>query len=45
MVPRETPAAPIDVTAAMYVPTIGHDILDDLFLEEPEQTANRQGVE
>ena len=45
MVPREAPAAPIDVTAAMYAPTIGHDILDDLFLEEPEQTANRHGVE
>jgi hypothetical protein len=33
MVPRDAPRAPIDVTAAMYEPTIGHDILDDLFLD------------
>jgi hypothetical protein len=31
MVPREAHAAVVDVTAAMYEPTIGHEMLDDVF--------------
>jgi Fe-S-cluster-containing dehydrogenase component len=31
MVPLEAPAEVVDVTAAMYEPTSGHDVLDDLF--------------
>jgi len=33
MVPRDVPVDIVDVTAAMYEPTVGHDILDDVFLE------------
>jgi Fe-S-cluster-containing dehydrogenase component len=31
MVPFDAPREVIDVTAAMYEPTIGHDVLDDVF--------------
>ena len=33
MVPRDAPIAIVDVTAAMHEPTIGHDMLDDVFTE------------
>jgi Fe-S-cluster-containing dehydrogenase component len=33
MIPREAPIEQVDVTAAMYQPTIGQDILDDLLLD------------
>jgi Fe-S-cluster-containing dehydrogenase component len=33
MVPRDSPAEIVDVTAAMHEPTIGRDILDDVFME------------
>jgi Fe-S-cluster-containing dehydrogenase component len=33
MVPRDAPTEIVDVTAAMHEPTIGRDILDDVFLE------------
>jgi hypothetical protein len=32
MVPRDAPAEIVDVTAAMHEPTIGHEILDDVFV-------------
>ena len=38
MVPRDARVAVVDVTAAMYEPTIGHDMLDDVF-QEPEEDA------
>ena len=31
MVPIDAPSEVVDVTAAMYEPTIGHDVLDDVF--------------
>ena len=31
MAPRDWPNEVVDVTAAMYEPTIGHDMLDDIF--------------
>ena len=31
MVPREGATEIVDVTAAMHEPTIGHEILDDVF--------------
>jgi Fe-S-cluster-containing dehydrogenase component len=31
MVPLEAPTEVVDVTAAMHEPTMGHDILDDVF--------------
>jgi Fe-S-cluster-containing dehydrogenase component len=34
MVPANAPQEWIDVTAAMYEPTIGHDVLDDIFSSE-----------
>ena len=33
MVPAEAANTIVDVTAAMYEPTIGHDVLDDVFEE------------
>ena len=33
MIPRPVPADVVDVTAAMFEPSIGHDILDDVFGE------------
>ncbi len=33
MVPREAPEDHVDVTAAMFEPTIGHDVFADLFTE------------
>ena len=33
MVPRDAAADIVDVTAAMHEPTIGHDMLDDVFAE------------
>ena len=41
MVPRDAPVELVDVTAAMYEPTIGHDILDDVFAGVP---AGGEGV-
>ena len=35
MVPLEAPEEVVDVTAALFAPTIGHDILDDVFAEVP----------
>jgi hypothetical protein len=32
MVPKEAPIEQVDVTAAMYQPAIGQDILDDLLM-------------
>jgi Fe-S-cluster-containing dehydrogenase component len=34
MVPADETQEVVDVTAAMYEPTIGHDLLDDVFGEE-----------
>lgn len=34
MVPADAPRELIDVTAAMYEPTIGHDVLEDVFDNE-----------
>ena len=34
MVPAERESQVVDVTAAMYVPTIGHDLLEDIFSSE-----------
>ena len=34
MVPADAPRELIDVTAAMYEPTIGHDVLEDVFDSE-----------
>lgn len=34
MVPRTSSEDHVDVTAAMYEPAIGHDVLDDVFAEE-----------
>jgi hypothetical protein len=34
MVPVDAPLQNIDVTAAMFEPTIGHDVLDDVFDSE-----------
>jgi Fe-S-cluster-containing dehydrogenase component len=34
MVPADAPSETIDVTAAMYEPSIGHDVLDDVFASE-----------
>ena len=31
MVPRDVPVALVDVTAAMHAPTIGHEVLEDVF--------------
>jgi Fe-S-cluster-containing dehydrogenase component len=31
MVPRAAPAEIVDVTASLYEPTIGHEMLDDVF--------------
>jgi Fe-S-cluster-containing dehydrogenase component len=36
MVPAELPSQVIDVTAAMFEPTIGHEVLEDVF-DEPAQ--------
>jgi Fe-S-cluster-containing dehydrogenase component len=36
MVPSESPAEIVDVTAAMYEPSIGHELLDELFDQEAE---------
>jgi hypothetical protein len=36
MVPDEAAREIIDVTLAMYEPTIGHDVLDDIFASEGE---------
>ncbi len=33
MVPDDAPAEVVDVTAAMFEPTIGHDMLDDVFID------------
>jgi Fe-S-cluster-containing dehydrogenase component len=33
MVPRDAATEIVDVTAAMHEPTIGHEILDDIFME------------
>jgi hypothetical protein len=33
MVPRDAPTEIVDVTSAMHEPTIGHEILDDVFME------------
>ena len=33
MVPRDAPTEIVDVTAAMHEPTIGRDMLDDVFME------------
>lgn len=35
MAPRANTPEHIDVTAAIYQPVIGHDVLDDVFAEEP----------
>ena len=35
MVPRDSAVEIVDVTAAMHEPTIGHEILDDVFAEIP----------
>ena len=34
--PREAPAEVVDVTAAMHEPTIGLEILEDVFMEMPQ---------
>jgi Fe-S-cluster-containing dehydrogenase component len=34
MVPLELPQEIVDVTSAMYEPSIGHDVLDDIFASE-----------
>lgn len=36
MVPAEAPREIVDVTAAMHVSTIGHDMLDDIFGSEEQ---------
>ena len=36
MIPSDVPQEIVDVTAAMYVPTIGQDVFADLFTEEEE---------
>jgi len=36
MVPRDAPTEIVDVTAAMHEPTIGHEILDDIFMGKPD---------
>jgi Fe-S-cluster-containing dehydrogenase component len=36
MVPAELPSQVIDVTAAMFEPTMGHEVLEDVF-DEPAQ--------
>jgi Fe-S-cluster-containing dehydrogenase component len=36
MVPSESPAEIVDVTAAMYEPSVGHELLDELFEQEAE---------
>jgi Fe-S-cluster-containing dehydrogenase component len=33
MVPADAPDEHVDVTAAMFEPTIGHDVLDDVFID------------
>jgi Fe-S-cluster-containing dehydrogenase component len=33
MVPRGAPREIVDVTAAMHEPPIGHDVLDDVFMD------------
>jgi Fe-S-cluster-containing dehydrogenase component len=35
MVPRDSPTEIVDVTASIHEPTIGHEILDDVFAEIP----------
>jgi len=35
MIPRDTAVEIVDVTAAMHEPTIGHEILDDVFAATP----------
>ena len=35
MMPRDSTVDIVDVTAAMLEPTIGHEILDDVFRETP----------
>jgi Fe-S-cluster-containing dehydrogenase component len=37
MVPRDAPAEIVDVTAAMDEPTIGHEMLDDVFTEMADE--------
>jgi Fe-S-cluster-containing dehydrogenase component len=39
MIPRESRTEIVDVTAAIHEPTIGHAILDDVFMEIPEGEA------
>jgi hypothetical protein len=34
MVPADAPLQNLDVTAAMYEPTIGHDVLENVFESE-----------
>ena len=36
MVPRDAPSDIVDVTVAMHEPTIGHEILDDVFAGVPD---------
>jgi hypothetical protein len=36
MVPRDSAVEIVDVTAAMHEPTIGHEILDDVFVQTPD---------
>jgi Fe-S-cluster-containing dehydrogenase component len=37
MVPRDSAVDFVDVTAAMHEPTIGHEILDDVFVQTPDR--------
>jgi hypothetical protein len=36
MVPRDAPVDIVDVTAAMHEPSIGLELLDDVFLQDPD---------
>jgi len=37
MAPRDSAEEVVDVTAAMHEPTIGHDMLDDIFADSLDQ--------
>jgi hypothetical protein len=37
MVPRDSAVEIVDVTAAMHEPTIGREILDDVFVQTPDR--------
>jgi Fe-S-cluster-containing dehydrogenase component len=43
MVPLELPQEIVDVTSAMYEPSIGHDVLDDMFVSEELFSSEKAG--